>query len=681
MYLLKKKNIINSLLVHPEESLKPVLFVTMLGSTVAPTLGTIFLFGSGLQSLDGILVSWGVWWMGDFFGVVIFTPFVLSYLYRKNNLWRLRAKYIVPVVLVSVAISIGFFFQIEKTNAVNINTTIENRVNKINWTLSDLFKSQVEVANDLGFSLQYDQSVTKEKFKNIAMHLLEKKNGVFGFSWNKMITHGELDEVAALIKKRYPESLGITELNSEGDLVPLKKADIYSVVALIYPLIFIKDTVGLNQWANPIRRAVMTKAIETKSAQFTEIFQLLTGDFATLAFYPVFDDLGAIQGFATIVIRLDQMAKELVSDMDLSGLNLKLIDQTVPSKPTIILKFEELKLVQGDENEATAPNEENDYTKVRILNVGGRDFVLNVTPTTEYLNSLASFSSWIALVILQVVTGLLVFLLLVLTGREKAISRVVNERTAELESAVSVKSDFLANMSHELRTPLNAIIGFSEVMRNKMFGPLGNEKYDEYAKIIHSSGHHLLGIVNDILDLSRVEGENFEVNLTPISIVTEVENSVSIMQKLAEEKNLELILETKIEGEDFIRMDSRLFNQMIFNLLGNAIKFTNEGSIKVNLDLLDPNEDETLLIFRVQDTGIGISAENVEKFFNRFEQVGATFTKVYEGTGLGLSICKKFVEAMGGAISCESRLGVGTCFYVSIPVQRCGFQEELFVAE
>lgn len=679
IFVLDRKGLFPNSLVQPKDITKFILYAGVICCLTAATLGNLVLLISGTLPLNGFLFGWFFWWIGDVLGVLIFTPLLVSLLYWKNPLWKFRARFLLPSVGLISIFAVGFFLQFKETNHENIQTRVEGRTNEINWALLDLFENQLEVVNDLGFLFQYRDDVTKEEFETISKHLLKKGNGVFGFSLNQIVK----DENRADFEKRmqavYPGSNSINDRNEDGDLVPAKKANQYSVVTLIYPYDGNETTVGYNLWHLPKRREVMKRAIEQREAQFSETYKLISGINAKIAFYPIFDENDEAKGFATVVVRMDDVAKELISSLNLEGLNVELVDQTDSENHFGILKFNNSKQGKIDKNVGTSLFLiDKNYLMSKSIEVGGRNFVLTVTPTREYIRSLADFSGWIALIILLMATGLFNFVLMVLTGRERTISKLVHARTVELENALSAKSDFLANMSHELRTPLNAIIGFSEIMKVKMFGPIRVKKYEQYIQIINNSGNHLLGIVNDILDLSKVEGNNFELNLDPVSIVNEVEKSVEVMRKMAEEKNLALSLETKIKGEDTIKMDARLFNQMIFNLLGNAIKFTNKGSIKVNLDLLDPHEGETLLVFKVQDTGIGISPENIEKVFDRFERVGATLTKSHEGTGLGLSICKNFVESMGGTINCESRLGKGTCFSLSIPVTRCGFQNELF---
>jgi signal transduction histidine kinase len=231
----------------------------------------------------------------------------------------------------------------------------------------------------------------------------------------------------------------------------------------------------------------------------------------------------------------------------------------------------------------------------------------------------------------------------------------------ELAAASHHKSEFLANMSHELRTPLNAIIGFSEVLSDRMFGDL-NEKQEEYLKDIHASGTHLLSLINDILDLSKIEAGRMELELTDFDLPTALDNALMLVRERAQRRSL--TLDTVVDaGVGQIQADERKIRQVVLNLLSNAIKFTTEGG---RIELAAVPKDGCIEV-SVSDTGIGIAQEDQETVFEEFRQVG-TADKKAEGTGLGLTLCRKFIELHGGKIWVKSQLGAGSTFTFTIPV-------------
>ena len=243
-------------------------------------------------------------------------------------------------------------------------------------------------------------------------------------------------------------------------------------------------------------------------------------------------------------------------------------------------------------------------------------------------------------------------------------SRLFNEiqaKSRELELANKHKSEFLANMSHELRTPLNAIIGFSEVLSEKMFGDV-NEKQLEYLLDIHSSGHHLLTLINDILDLSKIEAGRMELDLASTSLPMLLDNCTTLVRERASRQGLVLALEVEDGIGDWVA-DVRKLKQVVINLLSNAVKFTPAGG-KVTLRA---RRLENAVEIAVVDTGVGIAPDQQAIVFEEFRQAGGDYLRKSEGTGLGLSLAKRFVELHGGAMRVESEPGRGSTFAFVLP--------------
>jgi signal transduction histidine kinase len=242
--------------------------------------------------------------------------------------------------------------------------------------------------------------------------------------------------------------------------------------------------------------------------------------------------------------------------------------------------------------------------------------------------------------------------------------REIEDKSRQLEVASQHKSEFLANMSHELRTPLNAIIGFSEVLTDRMFGEL-NEKQEEYLKDIYASGTHLLSLINDILDLSKIEAGRMELELTDFHLPTALDNALTLVRERAARRSITLNISID-ERLGEVRADERKIRQVVLNLLSNAIKFTPEGG-RIEIAAAEPKDGSVEV--SVSDTGIGIAPEDQEAVFEEFRQVG-TAQKKAEGTGLGLTLCRKFIELHGGRIWVKSQVGQGSTFTFTIPVRQ-----------
>jgi len=254
----------------------------------------------------------------------------------------------------------------------------------------------------------------------------------------------------------------------------------------------------------------------------------------------------------------------------------------------------------------------------------------------------------------------------------KRLDQVLQEKNIELENARSVavktnltKSDFLANMSHELRTPLNAVIGFSEVLQDQMFGQI-NEKQKEYVGNILTSGRHLLSLINDILDLSKVESGKMELELSSFLLRESLDASVMMLREKALKNGIELHLDLLPEADVRLSADLRKMKQILFNLLSNAVKFTpRAGTVHVKAV-----RDGDFIEISVADTGIGIREEDIPKLFQAFTQLESVYTKGFEGTGLGLALTRQLVELHGGRIWMESEFGTGSRFSFTIPLSQ-----------
>jgi two-component system cell cycle sensor histidine kinase PleC len=236
--------------------------------------------------------------------------------------------------------------------------------------------------------------------------------------------------------------------------------------------------------------------------------------------------------------------------------------------------------------------------------------------------------------------------------------------TERAEAASRAKSEFLANMSHELRTPLNAIIGFSEVMESGLFGPLGAERYLEYARDIHSSGSYLLGVINDILDMSKIEAGQFNMEREEISLGRLISETVRVISLQAAKKSI--TVETDIADNMSLFADKRAIKQIVINLLSNAVKFTGEGG---HISVRARNVANAMLI-TIEDNGCGIPRDKIGKLGRPFEQVQNQFTKSHAGSGLGLAISRSLAELHGGALKIRSTEGAGTIVSVRIPARR-----------
>jgi two-component system cell cycle sensor histidine kinase PleC len=241
--------------------------------------------------------------------------------------------------------------------------------------------------------------------------------------------------------------------------------------------------------------------------------------------------------------------------------------------------------------------------------------------------------------------------------REKTIAEAQNQE----------KSMFLANVSHELRTPLNAVIGFSEIIKDEVMGPVGHPQYKEYINDINSSGVHLLSLINDILDYSKAEARKLEVDMSQMDLTKSIQSSVRLLETRAKEAKITLVHD-ELEKTIKLHADPKRMKQIILNLLSNAVKFTPENG-KVTLKVQEKPVDN-VVVLTVQDTGIGIAPKDLSKALSPFGQIDSSLARRYEGTGLGLPLTKKLTELMGGIFEITSEEGLGTTVTLTFPLIR-----------
>lgn len=258
-----------------------------------------------------------------------------------------------------------------------------------------------------------------------------------------------------------------------------------------------------------------------------------------------------------------------------------------------------------------------------------------------------------------------------------AVTRDVSERKAqeaallrtrdEAESASRAKTQFLANISHELRTPLNAVIGFSEILNRELYGTLGEARYRDYAKLIHESGEHLLNVVNEILDMSKIESGKFKIVKEPFDVAPLIKSCCNIMRQMAEQRSLSLIMDVA-PGIPELPADQRACKQMLLNLISNAIKFTDPGGwVRVSARHVEGNVE-----LSVADNGIGIAEADLPKLGNPFVQANNSYDRSYDGAGLGLSVVKGLARLHGGHLELLSVLGQGTTATIVLPLEGAG---------
>lgn len=360
----------------------------------------------------------------------------------------------------------------------------------------------------------------------------------------------------------------------------------------------------------------------------------------------------AVDGMNELFILCDADDRIVMFNQRFREINAAVIDRVKPS-----MKFEEfvrLIIAQGLTTESAGREEQYFRERMRYHENPGQSFV------TKRDND-----RWLLVRDQRTRNGGTIVVSADITEQIQA-ERRLREAMEEVQFANRTKTEFLANMSHELRTPLNSIIGFSEILTTQMFGPLGHDRYVQYAGNVNKAGLHLLDLIDDILDVSRIETGEIHLDEEEFDVISLINDCRTMVQPRALESNVVLHVETA-ETLGPIRADPLRIKQVLINLIANAIKFTDEaGTIGIHVD----GGGEKPIRFTVRDDGIGISEHDIPKVVEPFFQVRDARLRKHEGTGLGLTLAKAFAERHGGALLIESALGVGTTVCLELPASR-----------
>ncbi|MBJ7550411.1 ATP-binding protein [Marinomonas ostreistagni] len=656
-----------------------------LGCLVSASTGTTILYSFGMLSSDQVLLNWLSWWLGDTVGVVVLVPW-LAVLFRKHFSVYYDHPMRVVFALVIVALTTGIlsfstaFFEINKQKqAFNASADLSSTL------LSERIKNSVDILYSMAGYVRGSAKVSAEEFQNFSESIMSQDRAIKALSINHVLDYQDIPMYESQMSALHGFPYQVKERSVEGEFVAPSVRDRYVPVGLIYPKEPNLKALGFDVYSEASRRSAIQNAIRLNAAFPTSAITLVQGNKAVLMFLPIYKQQ-KLFAMSTGLFEIEDLSERILERTPTNGVEIYLIDRPAGQSPYILsasgnATLEISELIDGVNAErypvihrSMIPVEAHRWELVHIA----RSSFIEQPWGTHFVLVGGLF-----------VAGLLGWVLSLVFSHAAQVERQVAERTKELskanlalresseklkqatlaaQDANQAKSRFLANMSHEIRTPLNGMLGSLSLLKSQR---LNNEQV-KLVDLAHQSGDTLLGLVNDILDLSKIEAGELELEPQYFDLQDLLEDTASLMRIKAKEKDLTFIAPETLLPELMVYGDRQRLQQVILNLLGNAIKFTAAGGdVRLKAENLLLEGDKATFRISIQDTGIGISDSLQQRLFQRFKQADASTTRRYGGTGLGLAISKQLIEAMQGQIGVQSQLGQGANFWfeLTLPIQ------------
>lgn len=667
--LVRRSFTIPSPLIDPREILLLSLLAGPMACLIAASVGTATLYSLELVTLTNAPIGWFTWWVGDVIGVLVFTPLILVMVTKTpNNPIGRRLQVSLPLIL-AFALAIVVFFWARSTEQARIDDNFSRRALIEEQGLERHASNMVSAVGAIKGLYAASNFVDSNEFSRFYAELVEHYSGLEAAAWVKRVPLEEREAFESALSEQEFSSPYI-RVPKIGETVPApQQAEYFPIFYNASRLSFSNPVIGLDLSAEALRLAAMRKARAEHRLIATAPITLTSSpnaEPAIILFLPLFSDElpkgdadGELLGFIVGMFVIDNFVNSALSVGRERDLILHISDVTNPDQPIELYHEQE--------------HQQSDIGWEKIFDFGSRQWHIRLTPTPQYLRELHGHTIWWVLMGGMLFVWLTGALLLILTGRESLVRQEVIEKTQQLRHALhkandasEAKSRFLASMSHELRTPLNSIIGFTSRLLRKAGDRDFDQRTVDSLTTIERNGQHLLELINDILDVTKIEAGEMVLNLESIQVQEVVDEVSKKIAPLLSAEGLDYrVLVDKAVGH--LQADRRRLVQILLNLFSNALKFTEQGSITLEVTP-ETRSQQAGLRFSVTDTGIGISSQDQQRLFQRFSQIDSRVTKTVEGTGLGLVLVKEFAEIHGGEVEVCSEVGKGSQFSVWLPL-------------
>lgn len=652
------------------------------GCLISATVGTLVLYTHEVIGHEQILLNWLGWWLGDSVGVIVLVPW-LAVLFRKQFAVLYDHPFRVLLALFIVLLATAVLMYSTANFEINKQKQSFNASADLSATLlSERIKNSVDILYSLSGYVRGSSGISSQEFQEFSESVMSQDRAIKALSINHVLDPMRLSSYEESMSSLHGLPFKVKERNDQGHLQKVSPRDRYVSVGLIYPLETNIKALGFDVYSERTRREAIQNAIRLNSAFPTPAITLVQGSKAVLIFLPIYKQ-GVLYAMATGLFEIGDLSTRILDRVTIPGVEVYLMDRPADSSSYILAAGQNATLATEELSESIS----NDLFPVihrSMIPVGAHQWELIHIARSQFIEQ--PWGTHFVLVGGLLVAGLLGWVLSLVFSHAAQIERQVEERTLELSNANlalresgeklkqatlaaqesnQAKSQFLANMSHEIRTPLNGMLGGLSLLKEQT---LSAEQF-RLVELAQQSGESLLDLVNDILDLSKIEAGELELENQYFDLQDLLEDTASLMRVKAEEKSLTFVAPETLLPERLVYADRLRIRQVMLNLLGNAIKFTPlNGRVCLRAEEVLVEADQATYRISIQDTGIGISESLQQRLFQRFKQADASTTRRYGGSGLGLAISKELMEAMNGKIDVVSQVGQGSTFWFEVKV-------------
>lgn len=645
---------IRKMSLFPHDFSNPVkigLFYLIAGPVVcltSATIASITFYVLGFNSFNSLLSEWFLWWAADSSSTIIFITLIIAWCSFKRE----RRNIITGILGIGLMVTFGMFYIGRSWEKERMDLLFDQEISAAIDSLERIRDRQLSLISSLTGFKGFRPAITKDDLAAFANNNLTNNKNVRSVAWIVKVRNSERTDFEKELKKIHQRDEIV--LWETDPAVPIGEREEYLTVKLVEPYSLYPFAIAYVANGDQSRQEAMNLATETGDLVMTAPVMLISDKVSPSAatIYQAHYNDDVFDGFTATIIRIDNMVDDIIGKGELQSFYVDLYDKE---------EGKDLTFRSYDPETVAITNFEFQQLEFPILN---RTWIIKFARTAEFIENNKTSQPLYIGIVGMIFAALVAIGIMILSGQRLFLEKVVRQRTIDLEKANETKSQFIANMSHDLRTPLNAIIGFSNIMRNEMFGKLGSDKYREYSDDINHSSEYLLSLINDILDFSEINAGKRTIHKEETNIPTLIGECLSSMRVLSEAKKLYPVIQID-QNLPIVMADERSMKQIFINLISNAIKYTPpEGSITI-----EATHSSSWVWIKITDTGEGILEENIEKILDPFTRVeNDPHLSQEEGTGLGLSIANSLIKLHDGELSIQSNLGVGTIVTVALPI-------------